>query len=177
MKIQFKKFLGVIVCMIAILILTGCGSSNKEYSESLSTLTKQSYDLVVLSDKVGLKYLKVWNQAIFDKYAFIDGKAYSDFNNAIAAQEDLFVKEGTLAKIKDQENEAKDTFEKLKKMKNKSLESEFDSVKEFYLNAIEFQELATNPTGSYKTYSALYDTKQAEIVSKYKSLQAELSLN
>ncbi|NSV31492.1 hypothetical protein HRH30_14060, partial [Enterococcus faecalis] len=90
---------------------------------------------------------------------------------------DLFVKEGTLAKIKDQENEAKDTFEKLKKMKNKSLESEFDSVKEFYLNAIEFQELATNPTGSYKTYSALYDTKQAEIVSKYKSLQAELSLN
>lgn len=115
MKIKFKMLLSVIVCVVGILILTGCGSSNKEYSESLSTLTKQSYDLVVSSDKVGLKYLKVWNQAIFDKYAFIDGKAYSDFNSAIAAQEDLFVKEGTLAKIKDQENEAKDTFGKLKK--------------------------------------------------------------
>ncbi|MFR3685198.1 MAG: hypothetical protein ACLTXM_09205 [Enterococcus sp.] len=157
--------------------LSSCGKSEEEYTKELSDFTKEVATLAVRSEEVGSEFVDVWHEAIFEDYVFVDETMYTDFNDALAAQNDFFETEGNFSTIENQEKKVKESYKAIKENKVASMNDEFDSVKEFYLKTIEFKDLCINPTGSYDSYSESYRDKQAEVSAKISSLTAELDID
>ncbi|KYH30484.1 hypothetical protein CLTEP_26310 [Clostridium tepidiprofundi DSM 19306] len=88
------------------------------------------------------KYLEVWHDAIFSDY--------KDFNDEIAKQYKAFNKEN-----KDLEDRKKNLDAIVKRLQNPPDEYQktYNTVIELYEVYDEFYRLATNPSGSYQSYS------------------------
>lgn len=171
-----KRLIAIILLMSA-LVLGGCSKAKEEeFQTNLKSLATGSFDLAVKSESVGVSYLDVWRNAIYDKTVVVDGKSYSDFNDALYAQSLLFAENGTNSDIDKRQSDLKELFNELKDNQIEKFSNEFEIARDFYLKTVEFSSYATDPQGSYTSFSDGFATRRDEISSKYSSVKIELDI-
>lgn len=170
-----KIFIG---CFLVVLLLVGCSNEEKEnkFLSDVQSLATGSYGMAIQSEQIGTRYLEVWKDTIFNKKVIIDEKVYTDFNNSLSAQRLLFASNGKLDDLETTSEELKKLYKSLKDEDIEKYSDEFKSAKDFYLKAVEFKSVSTEPNGSYTSYSENFSTARDELLSMYSSLKVELDL-
>lgn len=137
-----------------------------EFDTLFSELTVNGMVLSSSAEKIGDQYITVWQDAIFeDGGAEVAGKKYTDFNEAIQAQSDVFETGGDSASLDTQIGTFNDTYSDLKKNLTSENESNMEDAKDFYDKAITFVTLAKNPTGNLTTFSTSYNEAKSDFIS------------
>lgn len=67
-------------------------------------------------------------------------------------------------------------FNELKDNQIEKFSNEFEIARDFYLKTVEFSSYATDPQGSYTSFSDGFATRRDEISSKYSSVKIELDI-
>lgn len=96
-------------------------------------------------------YNKVWYNAIVNHSVTIDGNNYEDFNDALAAQSQVYQKDGSYNTLKDNISKVNGYINKMYKFDLKNKE-QYDDVMKMYSDYSDLTNSALNPTGSLETY-------------------------
>lgn len=168
-----KKFMffGLITAMF---LLGGCGNKEGAFLESAEQLASDSYELALRSESVGDEFADVWHKAIFDKSVKIRNTSYDNFNEALAAQKELFTDNGALEDINEFSERLQAQYSKLSSQGTNKYETEWEAASELYLKAVELRDIAISPTGSYDSFSSSYSAKKSEFRSLVSTVEARL---
>lgn len=160
--------------------LVGCsGNSEKEedaYFSELQNLTTISYKLASESESIAVDYLDVWRSVVFDGAVIVDGRTYTDFNDALTAKYMENSNTNVFEPVYELSADAKLSYNKLKEGEVNKYSKEFEIVRDFYLKSNELKNLSLEAKGSYNSYSDEFNEKRDELSSLYSKLKIELDL-
>jgi len=140
----------------------------EQYRKDLSALVDEMLENGVKAESMINEYLKVWNKAIDERYSWtLHGERVYDFNDALRVQYNYFKNHGDIKSLIDKNIEIE---LKIKSLNNPPIEYKemYDLVIELYTDYSEFVELAEEPSGSYRSYSANANELSSNFVRKIK---------
>lgn len=123
-----------------------------EVNNKWSNIYIQSMLKASQSESYGNRITKVWRDAIYENYATVNGKHYTDFKDAVNAFQTQYSNEFSELNSFFQDNidSAHDLSELIRKyFPEKS--NRADDLEEFAQNVFNFNDEAINPSGSYST--------------------------
>ncbi|EIA19605.1 hypothetical protein [Listeria fleischmannii] len=142
----------------------------KMFKTFAETLAINGNALASSAEDMGDQYLKVWEDAIYENSgAKVDQKYYTEFSEAIAAQQEVFEKNGELSNIEEDIESVKASFKGLKDTVTSENEDTFTKAEKYYDSLMQFVNLAKTPTGSYTSYSGDYVSAKNNIISQMDS--------
>ncbi|MBC1616388.1 hypothetical protein HB904_09320 [Listeria booriae] len=144
-----------------------------DYKERLSTFPVGVINAMTYAEKVGDSYLDVWQKAVFEDSVTIEGKDYSDFNDALLAQTKLLASEGTIEDAESAKSILALSYSNLKTDIPAKYEEDFKTIKALYNSSMDYINLALSPTGSYQTYSEATSDKKTDALSDYEKAVTE----
>jgi hypothetical protein len=123
-----------------------------EVNNKWSNIYIQSMLKASQSESYGNRITKVWRDAIYENYATVNGKHYTDFKDAVNAFQTQYSNEFSELNSFFQDNidSAHDLSELIRKyFPEKS--NRADDLEDFAQNVFNFNDEAINPSGSYST--------------------------
>ncbi len=172
-KSRVKALPFVIVLIILIIVATGyyiynisLDKKTEEYMSNVSRFTVKSINAGTNLEAIADTVQKYWYENIHD------GKWGKDIDEAIA--NGLKAKASDLRKADYDFEEMKDLYSEVrnvpKGVKDSYLEEVARAVRELYNSYTEFHYFATDPSGSYNTFSSANTEKKKAFLSKYIAL-------
>lgn len=169
----------IAIFLVLVFVVGGNASKKEDYKVTLHTMWFQmSADAAATEEACNL-ITSVWHDAIFENTNEADTKKYvagaSDFDEALG---NLFADEEFQKKIENIES-GQDAVDKMMDELKDPPEDYKDLYKEavdLYTDYSEFNELATNPSGSYNSYSEKFeqlDTSLAKSLKRFETLLPE----
>lgn len=164
--------------------------TRNEYIDNLTNASSLMMDNAADAENLIILTAKVWNNCIFkksddetNKYTIKDSTYVktiydeydfeSDFNYAL---EKLFKDEEIIEKNNKLINSTSTISDTMKKLQNPTpeLKNCYDSITELFTTYQQIVDLATNPIGSYKTYTDSKTEKIDKFITLYKKLQTQI---
>ena len=145
----------------ALLFLTSCGKE-KSFDENLQKAWQSMGNTMAYSAEVGDEIYKTWHTAIFD-HKTPSGKYCSDFNDALDELYETFKEEGKIDSVYHYKNEMIDNTSKLTPPPS-SRKDCYDDFVALVSEISSLSRMATEPSGSLKTYSEQIREKGETIV-------------
>lgn len=107
------------------------------------------------SESYGNEITKVWRDAIFENYATVNGKHYTDFKDAIHAFQAQYSNEFSELNSFFQDNiDSANNLSELIRKYFPEKSNRADDLEEFAQDVFNFNDEAINPSGSYSTRSS-----------------------
>lgn len=185
-----RKTITTIICIIAI-VLIAClcviaikGKQTKEdYYNNLCIATYSMLSGAADAEEAGNLIRSVWYNSIYeksepstDKYTKKNGKFYSDFNDALSK---LFSDSTFSKKIGEIESNQSEVASLLKKLQNPhdDYSDAYDALMKFYDAYCDLTACATNPTGTFQTYTSKLSTADDDVMKAYNSMLLYVDFN
>lgn len=165
----------IAIVLAALLLVGGTGYfayakiSEKLYAVNFNNAASLMMDGGVEAERTCGLVHDVWGNAIFnkkdsatDKFTRPDGKFVKDFNDALAnlyADDDY---QQSTAFLRDNRNEVTALMRKLKNPPKK-YEEAYEKISEIYDNYLKMLNMATNPTGTYSSYTDDFSAVDKEL--------------
>lgn len=186
-----KKYIVIaLVAVLAVIIALFIGKNLKEQklaeeaaqrsANYASTLKTASFTMLLgasEAEEAGNLIKSVWYNCIYeerdsktDKYTRPNGYFLNDFNDALT---NLFVDSSFKSTISSIESNQERVAGLMKDLKNppEEYEEAYEAVKELYDAYKKLTNLATNPSGSLRTFSDNFNAADTETVNCYEALQ------
>jgi hypothetical protein len=137
---------------------------DKKSKKAFSDLKANAIMICMSTETVGNKYLEIWHDTIFDDSATVAGKTYTDFNDAVPAQETVYENDGTLDKIQSEQDDMNADLKTMEKNKtNNSTNKENYATAQKQVKAVnKFVRVVTSPSGTYSDYSSTINDSDTE---------------
>jgi len=128
---------------------------NKEsnFASNYSSINYYASKTGIVAEKVGEKYSTVWHDAIWNDSVTVNGKSYTDFNKAVAAQTEAYVLDGTMSKMDDNLKKLNSTYSDLQKNVTDKNVEKLATAKQTVKDTREFVNTVENPSGNYSTFN------------------------
>lgn len=140
---------------------------NKKFDSAYGEFIAYAYLNAHAAESLGNEVSNTWNSAIFDDGgATVDGKKYTDFNDAIQAL--LTSKSADVSSIDSGESDMASSIAKMEKYKSSSRQAKFDKAKKMQSAVKKLDRLATSPTGNLSSYNSAFsdaDSGVANLIS------------
>jgi hypothetical protein len=146
----------------------------KAYQEDLNSFLDSAYEAGVTAEDVVSTFSDVWHSAIFDDFVTVNGQKYTDFNEVLQAQYDLYLTDGTFDKL-DSAFEESNTIIKNLKNTPKEYEMEYEAALDVFDSLNDFVSLAKNPKGSLTTFNQESSEKDNAMASDIQKLDNMLN--
>lgn len=127
---------------------------NKRFKDADTTVVMEGVAASMAAEKIGNQYLSVWYDAIWDDAGVtVDGETYTDFSDAVNAQETAYENDSTTSDLQDTQAKMNAAFETMTRNKTKKNAALYQKAKRQVAAVNKFVRLATDPSGSYSDYS------------------------
>lgn len=162
--------IGAVLCVLIILFVGMSSAKNKEqarieeYKVTLAEASSTMLEGAIKAEDMAGDILSVWRSAI---------NAYNKKFDYVDTQlNDLTQSESFLEARIELEVNQDEVKEMMKVLANppEGFEESYEAIKDYYDTYLEFTELAKHATGSYNSYSEIYNELDSEIVKKYKAM-------
>ena len=182
-KITKKHKIIAIVAAIAVLLGTVIGlllknNSENEYYNNLEAATNLMLAGAAEAEQAGNLIKAVWYNTIYeeydsetDKYTMSNGFGFNDdFNDSLDA---LFSDQTFKNQITDIEMNQMSVANIMKELQNppEEYEDAYEAIKALYDSYLELTNLATNPSGSLRTFSDNFNNADSESLQRYESMK------
>ncbi|MEX3715422.1 hypothetical protein ABFV99_23910 [Cytobacillus horneckiae] len=190
-----KKASLVLIILFSLFALVGCNSKKTmEYRSDLQNVTDKMLENASEVEEMLNKYSTVWSYSIESRGAIAVedmatitgleqdvilehfeinsiGNIPNDFSKNIHSLNSYFSETGDLEKL---ENASEEIKSKIKDLNNppENYEKVYDEVLDMFTYTEEYIEMAINPDGSLQSFNESNNTLSAEILSKYKRIEA-----
>lgn len=176
-KSWFKKPAGIIAIAVVLIISVFAGISIQESNQRKMMQEAINYmkDGGIKAEEMCNTYNSVWYDSIFKNYAYIDGKYYTDFNNALAAQKEVYDEDGSNTELNSNISTVGGYIKKLSNVSSNN-EEQYNDLLGVYDAYEKLTDLAIDPRGSLLTYHsnvADADSELADIMKSYYSKYPE----
>jgi hypothetical protein len=185
-KKKKKRFLKpLIVISTSALIVSGGYLGYTKYQEhkekqlqKYATNLKGTAEIMISTSTIAEdmlnQYHDVWSDAIFEDVAYVNGeRIWGDFNEAISAQHEAFVEDGSIKAIENGEEAVKMLMKKINNPPEQYKE-EYEVVVDMYKVFDEYVGLAKSPEGSLQSFSEQARELSSELISLYKELEVKM---
>lgn len=123
------------------------------------------------SESYGNKITKVWRDAIFENYATVNGKHYTDFKDAIHAFQAQYSNEFSELNSFFQDNiDSANNLSELIRIYFPEKSNRADDLENFAQDVFNFNDEAINPSGSYSTRSSKLSELDTKALSSSKTV-------
>lgn len=143
----------------------------KDFSGAYNLFTSFATSTAQDAEEIGGKYHDVWQTTIFDDRVTIKGKTYTDFNDALQAQYDVFEANGKNKDAQDAFDSMKVQFRILTESLTSANQAKYDDAKKLYDLVSKFYNLSTDPSGSLQSYTEDYNQYDNDVASQLQTLQ------
>lgn len=125
----------------------------EKFSDAYKNTTYYVYDVGTNAGDVGTKLMEVWHDAIWKDGVTIDGKNYTDVNEAVNAQYKLHQSDGTIDKLNSSLDNMESAYKKLKNNATNKNTDKLNTAEKNVKNARKLAKVVKNPSGNYTTFS------------------------
>jgi hypothetical protein len=143
----------------------------KTFNKTLPYFVKFAQEVGVNAEDIGGKYHDVWLDTIDKGKVEIAGKTYTDFNDSLAAQGEVFDKKGDITTLTALYDQTKKYFSTLTKNQTKKNANKYDTTEKLFNTLDKFYSLTTSPTGSFSSFSEEYNKLDSDLASQLRVLQ------
>ncbi|MCO7175572.1 hypothetical protein ACFP7A_00735 [Sporolactobacillus kofuensis] len=123
------------------------------------------------AEEIGGKYHDVWQKTIFDDSVTIKGKRYTDFNDSIQAQYDVFEANGKNKDAKEAFDSMKVQFDIMTDSLTLANQAKYDDAKKLYDLVSKFYNLSIDPSGTLQSYTEDFNQYDNDVASQLQTLQ------
>lgn len=165
----------VAIALIAIVVIGGNASKKEDYKNNLALAQYSMTSYAAIAEKQCNLISSVWNDAIFENTNNADTKKYvagaADFNEALA---NLFADESFKSNTTNLEEGLGIVKSEMDKLKNPPDEYKeiYNYMLDVYTDFAEFVGLATDPTGSYNSYTEKFHELDSSLAKSLNKLEA-----
>ncbi len=143
----------------------------EEVNNKWSNIYIQSMLKASESESYGNKITKVWRDAIFENYATVNGKHYTDFKDAIHAFQTQYSNEFSELNSFFQDNiDSANNLSELIRKYFPEKSNRADDLEDFAQDVFNFNDEAINPSGSYSTRSSKLSELDTKALSSSKTV-------
>lgn len=191
-----RKALFVLISMISVFAIGGCGSGAADYKSDLQSTADGIIENISVAEELLNAYTDVWDYSIkrngaipieemstvteleqddIENYFEINtaGNIPDDFSLNVHSLIEYYEDNGQLEEIKDISS---DTKEKITDLNDppKDYERTYDELLDMYTYSEEYIEMAVEPTGSLQEFNEAKNQLTNDISSKYKRIEATI---